>query len=80
MAEPTKVRIAVEAARELEFEVEDPDAMVAAIEAAVEAGDEIVWVVDDEGDRHGILVRHLAFIEIEGGDHSTGVGFGSGEP
>ena len=76
MAEPTKVRIAVEAARELEFEVEDADAMVAALEAAIAAGDEMAWIVDHEGDRHGIRVGRLAFIEIEGGDHQTGVGFG----
>jgi hypothetical protein len=76
MAEPTKVRIAVESSRELEFEVEDPDAMAAALEAGLAAGDEIVWITDSKSHRHGIRVANLAFVEIEGERQNSGVGFG----
>lgn len=76
MPNATKVRIAVEASRELEFSVDDPEALVAALESGLTAGDEIVWVVDSKGDRHGIRVAHLAFVEIEGEEQTAGVGFG----
>ena len=79
MAEATKVRIAVEASRELEFEVEDPDETAAALEAGLAAGDEIVWITDSKGNRHGIRVANLAFVEIEGDEQGFGVGFGSSE-
>ena len=79
MADATKVRIAVEASRELEFEVKDPDKMAKAIEKALTAGDKIVWIEDAKGDRHGIRVANLAFVEIEGEDKRSGVGFSLGE-
>jgi len=73
----TKVRIAVQSARELEIEVDDGDAVVAQLEAAVDAGGGIAWVVDSDGTRHGIAVDKLAFIEIEGTLGRRGVGFGA---
>jgi hypothetical protein len=79
MADPTKVRIAVEASRELEFEIDDPDAMASALEAGLAAGDKLVWVTDSKGHRHGIRVMNLAFVEIEGELTNSGVGFGLNE-
>jgi hypothetical protein len=79
MADATKVRIAVEAARELEFEVDDPEAFTKALEKGLSAGDEIVWITDSKGDRHGIRVANLAFVEIEGEERRSGVGFGLNE-
>jgi hypothetical protein len=76
MADATKVRIALKASRELEFKVEDPEAMVTALTAGLSAGDEIVWITDSKGDRHGIRIANLAFVEIEGEAPSVGVGFG----
>jgi hypothetical protein len=80
MADATKVRIAVEASRELEFEVDDPAKMVKALEKALSAGDSIVWITDSKGNRHGIRVANLAFVEIEGENQGSGVGFGLIEP
>lgn len=76
MADTTKVRVAVEASRELEFEIDDPDAFAKAIEAGLAGGDDIVWVTDSKGNRHGIRVANLAFVEIEGEVKGAGVGFG----
>ncbi len=77
MTETTKVRIAIASSRELEFEVDDPRVMMEAIEAGLDAGDDIVWVVDTKGNRIGIRVQSLAFVEIEDGDSDSVVGFGS---
>lgn len=79
MARATKIRIAVESSRELEFEVDDPDAVAGALEKGLAGGDEIVWITDAKGNRHGIRVANLAFVEIEGEDQRSGVGFGLGD-
>lgn len=79
MADATKVRVAVEASRELEFEVDDANAFAKAIEKALSKGDDIVWITDTKGNRHGIRVANLAFVEIEADDESSGVGFGLSE-
>jgi hypothetical protein len=78
MSDKTRIRIAQQMAREIEFDVEDVDDVVAGIEKAMAAGAGIVWVSDVKGHRHGIAVDKLAFIEIEGDDNDSGVGFGIG--
>jgi hypothetical protein len=75
MSDTVKVRIGLEGARELEIDVEDGEAVAATLEAGLAAGG-IVWVVDAGGDRHGIAVDKLAFVEVQGDDSSSGVGFG----
>ncbi len=79
MAEKTKVRIAIASARELEFDVEDADAMVSALEEGLAAGTEIVWLTDVKGTRHGVRVQSIAYVELEGEDRAGGVGFGMSE-
>ena len=79
MADSTKVCIGLESARELAFEVEDAGAMLDAIDAAFGAGDQIVWIDDTKGHRHGIRTNKVAFVEVEAEDDTSGVGFGSGD-
>ncbi len=79
MADTTRVRIAVESSRELEFEVDDADALAKSLEKGLAAGDHMVWITDSKGDRHGIRVANLAFVEIDGEEESSGVGFGLNE-
>jgi hypothetical protein len=74
MSDTVKVRIGLEGARELEIDVEDGDTVAATLEAGLAAGG-IVWVVDANGDRHGIAVDKLAFVVVEGDESSGGVGF-----
>ncbi len=71
----TKVRIGVQAARELELEVEDGEAVVEQLEAALDAGEAISWIVDTRGDRHGIAMGKLVFVQVEGEADRRGVGF-----
>ncbi len=77
MADTTKIRIAQQMARELEFEVDDADAVVDSIEKAMAADDDLVWIIDSKGNRHGIAVAKIAFVEVEAEDNGSGVGFGS---
>jgi len=77
MDDVTKIRIALQMARELEFSVEDADAVVAQIEKAMAGSASLVWVVDSKGHRHGLAVDKIAFIEVEAEDKPGGVGFGS---
>ncbi|MDJ0954236.1 MAG: DUF3107 family protein [Acidimicrobiia bacterium] len=69
-----KMRIGVEGARELEIEVDDLDAAVAALEKGLSDGS-MVWLTDSKGDRHGIVAGRLAFVEVEEtSDRSIGFG------
>ena len=78
MSDTTKIRIALQMARELEFEVEDANAVVAEIEKAMADDGDLVWVVDAKGTRHGVSVDKIAFVEVEGEAKHGGVGFGIG--
>ena len=75
MNETYKVRVGVASARELEFDVEDPDAVSAAYEKAVADGDDVLWLTDVRGHRFGVAVRLIAFVELERPEQ-RGVGFG----
>jgi hypothetical protein len=68
------MRIGVEGAREIELEVEDYKAAVAALEKGLAEGS-LVWLTDSNGDRHGVVGGRLAFVEIESGSDRS-VGFG----
>lgn len=74
MSNGGKMRIGVEGARELEIEVDDLDVAVGLIEKGV-SDDSIVWITDSKGDRHGIVGRRLAFVEVEE-KKDRSVGFG----
>ncbi len=71
----TKVRIGVQSARELELEVEDGEEVARQLETALGSGEALSWVVDSKGDRHGIAIDKLAFVQIEGEAARKGVGF-----
>ena len=65
-SDTTKVRIGFEAARELEIDVEDGDAVASDIESAIKKGSGLLWVTDAKGDRHGLAVAKVAFVQVEG--------------
>ncbi len=72
MSNAGKLRIGVEGARELEIEVDDVKAAVSELEKGY-GDDSIVWITDSKGDRHGIVSRRLAFVEVEeSSDRSVG--------
>ncbi len=74
MSDNVKVRIGVQAARELEFEVEDPAALIADLEAAIAEG-AMLWITDAKGERHGLVAEKIVFLEVDKGKNSPGVGF-----
>ncbi len=69
-----KMRIGVEGARELEIEVDDLDAAIAALEKGLD-DDSLIWLTDSKGDRHGIVSGRLAFVEVEESSDRA-IGFG----
>jgi hypothetical protein len=70
-----KVRIGLDGARELEFDVPDGETLVKDVETAITRGDTLMWVTDARGDRHGVAVAKIAFVEVEGEKAAGGVGF-----
>ena len=75
LADTVTVRIGLQSVRELEIEVEDADAVIKAITAAMSSDDPVAWITDSKGTRHGIAVDKLGFVGVEG-DESKTVGFG----
>ena len=78
MADTTKVRIGLEGARELELDSADAASIRNALDAAVAAGDPVLWVHDARGTEYGLVTSKIAFLEIEGIDVRSGVGFNLG--
>jgi hypothetical protein len=73
-----RVRIGMSmTARELDLEVADAEEVMRAFRQAVEQGDKLLWVVDEEGHRHGLVVDKIAYVDAEA-DKATKVGFGKG--
>ena len=52
-----------------------PKRWCASFRQAVEQGDKLLWVVDEEGHRHGLVVDKIAYVDVEA-EKSTRVGFG----
>ncbi|MGI9667805.1 MAG: DUF3107 family protein [Acidimicrobiia bacterium] len=75
MSDTYKVRVGVSSARELEFEVSDPDALSQSFEKAVKKGDPVLWIDDVRGQRFGIATSSIAFVQVERPEE-RGVGFG----
>ena len=72
----TKVKIGItHSARDIEIEVEDSDAFMRDFEAMVSGTEKLWWVTDQQGNRHGLVVDRLAYVEV-GPDHDRTVGFG----
>jgi hypothetical protein len=67
----------MQSARELELDVDEPDAVRNAIEGAVTAGDHMVWFTDSRGHQYGVVVDKLAFLEVEYAKGKKGLGFAS---
>ena len=61
--------------RELDLDLEDPDALAAAFEKALSEGDAVLWVTDEEGRRHCLVVDKIAYLDIEPARDTT-IGFG----
>jgi len=63
-------------ARDIDVEVEDAEALVAEFEKAVEEGRKLLWVTEEDGHRHGLMVERIVYVDVEA-EKSRTVGFGS---
>ena len=73
------VRIGVtQTPKEIELEMsDDADGVAKAVEAAVAAGDKILWLTDRRGRRVGVPAAKLAYVEIGSPSEERRVGFGA---
>ncbi|MBI2169989.1 MAG: DUF3107 domain-containing protein [Actinobacteria bacterium] len=71
------VRIGVtHAPKELSLEMDGTfDEVAKEIEKAISGKEPFLWFTDKRGIRVGVSFDKLAYVEIEGGDHSRQVGF-----
>ena len=73
-----RVRIGMSmTARELDLDVADAEELMRSFRQAVEQGEKLLWVVDEDGHRHGLVVDKIAYVDVEA-EKSTTVGFGKG--
>lgn len=61
--------------RELDLEVSDAEELIRSFQEAVGKGEQVLWVVDEEGHRHGLVVDKIAYLDVEP-ERSKKVGFG----
>jgi hypothetical protein len=75
------VRIGVtQAPRELTLELADDtdrDDLKAQIDAAIAAGDQVLWLTDRRGRQVAVPVDKLAYVEVGPPDGDRRIGFGS---
>ena len=64
--------------REIELEIaEDGNAVKKAVEAAIAAGDKLLWLTDRKGRRVGVPAAKIAYVEIGSPTEERRVGFGA---
>jgi hypothetical protein len=61
--------------RELDLELADAEEAIRAFQRAMEAGEKVLWLVDEEGRRHGLVVDKIAYVDVEA-EKPARVGFG----
>jgi hypothetical protein len=75
------VRIGVtQAPRELNLELSDDtdrDALKAEIDAAINGGDQVLWLTDKRGRQVAVPVSKLAYVEVGPPDGDRRIGFGT---
>lgn len=73
------VRIGVShSSREIELDMnEEPNEVIKAVEAAIAAGDTLLWLTDKKGRRVGVPAAKVAYVEIGSPAEDRRVGFGA---
>jgi hypothetical protein len=62
-------------AREIDVEVDDAEVLVTAFVEAIDGGDKVLWVTDQEGRRHGLVVDRIVYVDVEADTTRPGIGF-----
>jgi len=74
-----RLRIGVsEATKELDIEVKDSDAVIAAYEKAADKGERMLWIDEEGGERVGIVTDKILYFAVDAAAR-VGVGFSPGE-
>lgn len=61
-----RVRIGLaDTGTDIDINIEDVDAFVKELEAAIESSASLIWVEDPERGRYGIAVNKIAYVHIE---------------
>jgi hypothetical protein len=69
-----RVRIGLaDTGTDIDIDIEDVDAFVKELEAAIESSASLMWVEDPERGRYGIAVNKIAYVHVEG-ESSRSVG------
>lgn len=64
--------------KEIELELaDDGDDVVKVVEAALTAGDKVLWLTDRKGRRVGVPAAKVAYVEIGSPHEDRRVGFGA---
>ncbi len=72
-----RVRIVIsDSGREIELDVDDPEAFIESTQATFEDSAALLWVTDTHQNRVGIPLTKVAYIEVDTGDAKTPIGFG----
>ena len=62
-----RVRIGLaDTGTDIDIDIEDVDAFVKELEAAIESSASLMWLEDPERGRYGIAVNKIAYVHIEG--------------
>ncbi|MGI9648619.1 MAG: DUF3107 family protein [Acidimicrobiia bacterium] len=62
-----RVRIGLaDTGTDIDVDLEDVDAFVKELEAAIESSAALMWVEDPERGRYGISVAKIAYVHVEG--------------
>jgi len=61
--------------RDLDLEVTDAEELIRSFQQAMEAGEQVLWITEEDGHRHGLVVDKIAYLDVEA-EKSTRVGFG----
>ena len=74
-----KIKVGIaHTSRVIEIEGQDPEEVRSQIEEAFAGSRPMVWLQDSDGTRIGIPREMLAFVEFEGVEGRSGVGFAPG--
>lgn len=74
-----EVRIGVaDVSKELSLEIDDkPEGVVERVTQAITEGSGILWLTDQKGNRVGVPVPRIAYVEVESETGPRSVGFGT---
>jgi hypothetical protein len=62
-----RVRIGLaDTGTDVDVDIENVEAFIEELEAAIESGASLLWVEDPERGRYGIAVNKVAYVHIEG--------------